>query len=60
MFAITAENGKTQYGVFSFVIESKEDIATLPPCKPGSTCFIPETQSAYMLNLKGEWIDITK
>ena len=42
--------------------DTKEDVATItadyPDAKPGSTCFVIESSSVYMLNNNKEWKEI--
>ncbi len=40
----------------NWIVDKIEDLKTLPPCSMGSTCYVIETASKYMVNSKGEWI----
>lgn len=56
MISIVQTDDNVHYGVNSYVADTEEDVKSLPTtCKMGSTAFIIETSSMYMLNSKGEW-----
>lgn len=41
---------------FTFVLDSDEDVASLPTCSAGSTAMVAtENGSVYMTNTLGEW-----
>lgn len=55
---------KTYKGVFvdtdeCFVCDTSEDIQSLPTnCQQGSTAFVIEDSTMYMINSQGNWIQI--
>lgn len=51
-----SESGHNKYGIFEFVLDTEDDIATLPnDCAPGSSALVIDSSNVYMLNSKGEW-----
>lgn len=57
MIKILSQNGKIAYGVKEYIIDKKEELNTYNfQCDMGSSVFIIETQEAYILNGKNEWI----
>lgn len=53
------QGGQTQYNVVELVVDTVAEIANLPiNVAPGSTCFVIENSSVYMLNSIGQWIEI--
>lgn len=59
MINILSDNGNISYGVKDFCLDSKADLKNLPKdCRAGSTAFVIEDNSAYMLNSSGEWVKI--
>ena len=40
----------------SWIADTVEDLKTLPESNMGSTCYVIENASKYMVNSKGEWI----
>lgn len=56
MISITKQSGKETTYVTEFVADTESEIATLPTnCAIGSTCFIIENSSVYMLNGSRIW-----
>ena len=48
-------NGQVQYNISEFVIDSPDDLETLPKkCAQGSTALCTEDGSVYVKNSKGE------
>ena len=43
-----------------FVCDTIEDLANLPRCSMGSTCYVIDQAAYYMVNSKGEWISQKK
>ena len=60
MAFITANSGKTAYGVKKIVIDTVEDLTHLNTANvsPGSVAFIIDTSTSYMLNNKKVWIKV--
>ena len=62
MINMISQGDTTTYEVISLVADTEIDIATItaeyPDAKPGSTCFVIETSSVYMLNNNKEWKEI--
>lgn len=57
MINIMKQNGKDAYGVTELIVDSNADVATLSTdYAPGSTCFVVEDSSLYMLNGNKAWI----
>lgn len=62
MFAIRAEHGELKYGVYDLVYDTMDDFNKKTPhsgVQAGSTAFIIDTSKKYMLNNKGNWIEIS-
>ena len=52
-------NGQVQYNISEFVIDSPDDLETLPKkCAQGSTALCIEDGSVYVKNSKGEWKEV--
>ena len=59
MYSISANRDKIAYDVKKFVVDFETDIAELPTnCTPGSSAFVIENSSAYMLNNNRKWVKI--
>lgn len=59
MIGIMKNGGHTTYGLKEYVVDSTEDINSLPlDGVMGSTAFVIETGDVYMLNGKKEWVKI--
>ena len=62
MINMISQGDTTTYEIVSLVADTEADIATIaedyPDAKPGSTCFVIETSSVYMLNNNKEWKEI--
>ena len=62
MINMISQGDTTTYEVVSLVADTEADIATItaeyPDAKSGSTCFVIETSSVYMLNNNKEWKEI--
>lgn len=59
MIATTQVDDKVAYGVNSYCCDTEADVPNLPKtCNAGSTAFVIETSSLYMMNSKKEWIKI--
>ena len=57
MYSISANRNKIAYDVKRFVIDFTSDIPLLPKdCAAGSTAFIIENSTRYMLNNNGQWV----
>lgn len=56
MIATIQVDDKVVYGVNSYVCDNEDDVKDLPIyVNAGSTAFVIETSSLYMLNSKREW-----
>lgn len=59
MYSIRAENGITKYGIYDFIIDTNKDLEDFKVLKnkilPGSTIFVIETSTKYMLNNQYQW-----
>lgn len=60
MPAIRSEHGRVKYGVYDFVYDTVDEFrGTIHSgIMPGSTAFIIETSTKYMLNSKNQWVEI--
>lgn len=60
MAFIAANGGKTAYGVKKFFLDTAEDLMQLNTANlyPGSTAFIINTSTTYMLNNKKVWVKV--
>lgn len=49
--------GRSSYGFAEFIVDTIDDIATLPTdCKPGSTAIVTDDGVEYILNNKRQWV----
>ena len=56
MIGISANSGKTSYGVVRLVLDTPEDFINIPThYEAGSTAFVISTSKSYMLNSLGQW-----
>lgn len=55
MIKLYSQRGKIAYGIKKFVVQTTEDLETLPPCEMGSTAFVEVNQTRYIKNSAGEW-----
>lgn len=55
MIKLYSQRGKISYGIKQFVVQTIEELNTLPPCEMGSTAFVEVNQTKYMKNSAGEW-----
>ena len=54
-----SQSGRPQYNLVELVVDKLVDIVTLPTdFAPGSSCFVIENSSAYMLNNEGQWKEL--
>ena len=59
MYSITKSGNNTYYDVQEFIIDTPEDMATLPRnVQAGSTAFVISTREVYMMNNKKEWVKL--
>lgn len=61
MINTTSQSGKTISYVSEYVMDTLAEFADLPvfpECGYGSTCFVIENSSVYMLNGDNEWKEI--
>jgi hypothetical protein len=55
MIKLYSQHGVISYGIIKFVVQTIEDLETLPPCEMGSTAFVEAAQTKYIKNGMGEW-----
>lgn len=56
MYSLISQSGHVAYGLKEYVCDTVADIDLLPiNDKAGSTAFVTEDSSTYILNHKGEW-----
>lgn len=59
MFSIIRQGDSDQYGIVSYCCDSVTDVADLPKeDNVGSTCFVIENSTVYMLGNDKEWHEI--
>lgn len=59
MIDVLSNSGHVGYGIKEFVCDTPDDIQDLPiDAKVGSSAFIISTGTVYMLNSKGEWVEV--
>ena len=55
-----SQSGHITYGLTNFVVDSEDDKNDIPIEIPmGCKCFVIETSKNYMINSKGQWIELT-
>lgn len=58
MYNIMSQNGIVSYGTYELVVDTRNDIQTLPAnCAPGSSCLVIEDFSIWLLNSKKQWVE---
>ena len=59
MINLTSQGDTTEYGLYSLVADTEEDVPNLitqyADAKMGSTCFVISTGSINMKNSEGQW-----
>ena len=61
MYATTKTSGNTTVYVMEFVVDTLDDIASLPThpmCAPGSSCLVLENSSVWILGINNVWKQI--
>lgn len=59
MFSIASNSGEVAYGVTRFLIDTEAEIKDLPTYHtPGSSAFVIENSTRYILNNNREWIKV--
>lgn len=59
-YNIVVNNGKINYGIKHFVVDTINDMKQLPPTsQPGSTAYCFATQKKYILDNQGYWREMT-
>ena len=62
MLCLTSQGDTTEYGLYSLVADTDEEVTNLitqyADAKMGSTCFVISTGSVYMKNSEGQWKSI--
>ena len=57
MINLYKQDGETLYGVKEYILDSPEDITSLPiNVRPGSTALVISTSDIYMLNGNKQWV----
>lgn len=59
MYTLTHQNGKVNYGLKKFIVDSVEDIEKIPTISllPGSTAFIPKSSKLYIYQDNNTWVE---
>lgn len=57
---VDKQSSRTDYNHREFILDTIADLddVVVKNCSPGSTCFIIETSSVYMLDNNKEWKEI--
>ena len=57
---IVSNAGKTAYGIKAYVLDTVDDLVRIDPANlyPGSTAFIIDSSTHYMLNNKKVWMKV--
>lgn len=59
MYSLYANDDDVAYGIQKFILDTEEDIKTLPTqVRAGSSALVIETSSVYVLNHQQQWIKI--
>lgn len=59
MITQTTNRGIPLYGIKTFLVDTKAEVANLPTnCKPGSMAIVAEDSSQYILNSVFKWVKI--
>ena len=59
MFSIASNSGEVAYGVTRFLIDTEAEVKDLPTYHtPGSSAFVIENSTRYILNNNHEWIKV--
>lgn len=59
MYNYIAQGEKISYNVVELTADKRDDIETLPTnYAPGSTCFVIEDSSVWMLNSEETWVEL--
>ena len=59
MIKIIAQNGQVAYDVYEYIVDTYEDIETIPArAGAGSTALVIESSEVYIKNTSGEWIKL--
>ena len=62
MINLTSQGDTTEYGIYSLVADTEEDVTNLVTqcahAKMGSTCFVISAGSVYIKNSQGQWQSI--
>lgn len=59
MYSISANRNQVAHNTKKFIVDFASDVATLPTdCAPGSTAFVIENSSHYMLNNYKQWVKV--
>ena len=57
-YNLIAHDGDVTYGIKEYVVDTPEDIPSLPLSIMGSTVFVISTSEIYMMNSEKEWVKI--
>lgn len=55
--AIVKVGDGTVYAPSEYIIDSVDEITSLPAAHPGSTAICPSAGVVYMVNASGEWVE---
>lgn len=59
-YRISKQSGKTTYNLKEFTVDVESDISKINKSQlaVGSTVFVIDTSTSYMLNSKREWVEV--
>ena len=55
---LTSHDGDVIYSIKEYVVDTPEDIPSLPLSIMGSTVFVISTSEIFMMNSEKEWVKI--
>ena len=59
MYSLYANDDDILYGIQKYIVDTEEDMEDLPNhARAGSTAFVIETSTTYILNHNKEWKEI--
>lgn len=58
MIKLVANDGEKSYGIKEYVIDTPDDIKSLPPCMMGSSALVISTGEVYIINSEKKWVKI--
>ena len=56
--SLTSHDGDVTYGIKEYVVDTPEDINSIPLCTMGSILFVISTAELYVMNSENKWVKI--